>query len=464
MKNIKRFTCLLLLILSIVGTTVAQPYPRKESNILDNKKRITDANTSLYNLYSEYDFPYLIPTREDITEKLLRILNFLEKSTAAAIVNPETGKTITDYKNFPANFQLEEGDFKPYTYEWGVTYSGMMRAATVTGDKRFNEYTVKRMKLLSDALPTVKRLIEKDDKAATPFNDILKPHNLDQSGSICAAMIRANRVDKSLKLDDYIRNSIDWVFNKQFRLDDGTLARKGPYENTLWMDDMYMSIPALAEMYRTTGDERYLNDAAKQVLQFAKRLFVKERKIYMHSWTDVMEYHPKLYWGRANGWATLAMADLLEIMPANHPDRQAVLDQFKAHCEGLLELQSGKGMWHQLLDRNDSYLESSATAMFVYGFAYGINNGWLDAKAFGPATLTGWNALSDQINNMGQIENVCVGTGISYEAAYYYNRHVHVYTAHGYGPVLLAGAEVLKMLESFNVQQGTSIMFLGRKK
>ncbi len=125
--------------------------------------------------------------------------------------------------------------------------------------------------------------------------------------------------------------------------------------------------------------------------------------------------------------------------------------------------QSGEGLWHQLLDRNDSYLESSATAMFVYGFARGINRGWLDAKAYGPAALLGWNALGTQINNIGQIENVCVGTGVSYEPAYYYNRHVHPYTAHGYGPVLMAGSEMLALLDGFDIRQSTAIYFYDRK-
>ncbi len=128
-----------------------------------------------------------------------------------------------------------------------------------------------------------------------------------------------------------------------------------------------------------------------------------------------------------------------------------------------MKVQSGKGMWYQLLDRNDSYLESSCTAMFVYGFARGINKGWLDGKSFGAAAITGWNALSDQINNMGQIENVCVGTSVAFEPAYYYNRHVHPYTAHGYGPVLLAGSQMIQLVKDFKIIQESTIYFHNSK-
>jgi rhamnogalacturonyl hydrolase YesR len=179
----------------------------------------------------------------------------------------------------------------------------------------------------------------------------------------------------------------------------------------------------------------------------------------MHSYVPSIAVHPELFWGRANGWAMLALCDLLEVMPENHPKYQCVLVQYQKFCFGLLKCQGKNGMWHQLLDRSDSFLESSCTAIFVYGFARGINKGWLDNKAYGPSTLLGWNGLSEQINNMGQIENVCVGTGVSYEPAYYYYRNVHVYAAHGFGPVLMAGAEMLTLMDKFEIIQKKSILF-----
>lgn len=449
---------------AIVLAAAAQPYPREERFTLDNRKQMTDASVSLFNVHSEYDFPYRVPTREDIGEKLVRILRFLEKSTAKEIVDAQTGKPVTDMTRIPQRFAFEHTDFRPYTYEWGVTYSGMLRAAEVTGEAGFRRYVTERMRLLSDVLPTVARRLEADPGYNSPLSRVAAPHNLDQCGSLTAAMIRTARLGESgIALTPFIENSVRFITSRQHRLDDGTLARKEPYESTLWLDDLYMSVPALAEMYKTSGDEKYLDDAVRQILGFSERMFVPETGLYMHSWVDKMEYHPRLYWGRANGWATLSLCDLLDVMPTDHPQREKVLGLFRAHCIGLLARQSGGGMWYQLLDRPDSYPESSGTAIFVYGLAHGIDRGWLDAKAFGPAALLGWNALSEQINNMGQIENVCVGTGVSYEPAYYYNRLVHPYTAHGYGPVLLAGSEMIRLLDTFPTSQQTAIYFFDKK-
>ena len=118
----------------------------------------------------------------------------------------------------------------------------------------------------------------------------------------------------------------------------------------------------------------------------------------------------------------------------------------------MLPYQSGTGFWHQLLDKTDSYLETSATAIFTYCLARGINKGWINAKAYAPACLLGWNAVSTKVNPAGQVEGTCVGTGMAFDPAFYYYRPVNVFAAHGYGPVLLAGAEVINLLKQFTFE------------
>ena len=66
--------------------------------------------------------------------------------------------------------------------------------------------------------------------------------------------------------------------------------------------------------------------------------------------------------------------------------------------------------------------------------------------AYGPAAILAWNAVSTKVNSQGQVEGTCVGTGMGFDPAFYYYRPVNVYAAHGYGPVLLAGAEIINLL------------------
>ena len=165
----------------------------------------------------------------------------------------------------------------------------------------------------------------------------------------------------------------------------------------------------------------------------------------MHAWVQGMEHHPAFHWARANGWAIMAMAELLEVLPENHPQRARILALFRAHAAGLIANQGHAGLWHQLLDRRESYEETSASAMFVFAIARGINRGWLDPPAFGPAVSLGWNAVATKVNAKGQVEGTCVGTGVGWDPMFYMYRPVHLLAAHGYGPVLLAGAEMIEL-------------------
>ena len=215
------------------------------------------------------------------------------------------------------------------------------------------------------------------------------------------------------------------------------------------LDDMFMGIPPIAFYAQLRGDKRdaCLKEAVRQILQFADRMWVPEKKLFRHGWVEEMEDHPAFHWGRANGWALLTMSEVLDVLPENYPGRDKILALFRDHVRGLAACQSGEGFWHQLLDRNDSYLETSATAIYVYCFAHAINKGWIDAMAYGPVAQLGWHAVSTQINDKGQVENTCVGTGMAFDPAFYYYRPVNVYAAHGYGPVVWAGAEMIKMLK-----------------
>ena len=150
---------------------------------------------------------------------------------------------------------------------------------------------------------------------------------------------------------------------------------------------------------------------------------------------------------RANGWALLTLVELLDVLPEDHPDRAAVLDLLRAHVRGLLARQSGSGFWHQLLDRDDSYLETSATAIYAYALAHAIGRGWIDPVAYGPATLLAWHAVTTKVNAQGQVEGTCVGTGMGFDPAFYYHRPTSPFAAHGYGPVLLAGAEMARLVK-----------------
>ena len=410
----------------------------------------TDATTPLHLLKPNYPIPYGIPKPEEVVAVLNRVHGYLDSVTPIGFVNEKTGEEITDYSKIDENTILKRGDFRIVSYEWGVTYAGMLLATEATGDPRFREYTEKRLAFITSAASSFKKPTTKyaDWEARMPLRNLLAPRALDDTGAMSAAMIKAKRAGSKANLQPIIDVGLDYIMSKQYRLRDGTLARNRPQPNTVWLDDLFMGVPAIAQMGKLTGDRKYYDEACKQVLAFAKRMFNREKGVYMHGWVEGMTEHPEFRWARANGWAFMTEVELLEVLPQDHPMRPQILELLKAHAKGLASYQSGSGFWHQLLDREDSYLETSATAIYTFAFARAINRGWIDAAAYAPATLLAWNAVTTKVNEKGQVEGTCVGTGMAFDPAFYYHRPTSAYAAHGYGPVLLAGAEVLSLLKN----------------
>jgi len=147
----------------------------------------------------------------------------------------------------------------------------------------------------------------------------------------------------------------------------------------------------------------------------------------------------------------VATVELLDLMPEDHPERDAVIKILKQHAQGVATVQSGAGLWHQMLDRTDSYLETSCSAMFTYSMAKAVNRGWLSAAAYGPVAQAGWNGITTKIDETGHLTGTCIGTNYADDYVYYYHRPA-IDDIHGYGPTLLAGAEMIKLVKNDRIQ------------
>ncbi|MFD2967935.1 glycoside hydrolase family 88/105 protein [Sphingobacterium bambusae] len=439
----KRISIFSLTLLALYGCQPAQNV--KNTDTVETN----DANAPLHLLKPDYPVRYGETTIDSIKLDMDKVYGYLQRVTPAILENKGTGEELRDVEQIDTATIFRKGDFRLVSYEWGVTYGAMLRATEVTKDAKYAAYSSSRMDFILDALPKFRALEAENPGYRSPLHSVIHPEALDDAGAMCAALIKVQQAGLlKREAKAVIDNYINYIVNKEFRLKDGTLARNRPQPNTLWLDDLYMSLPALAQMGQLTGDAKYTEEAIKQFWLFTDKMFVKEKGLYRHGWVQDMDPHPAFHWARANGWALLTKVELLQVLPEQHPARAALLEQFKKHVAGLAPLQHGTGFWHQLLDKNDSYLETSATAIYAYCIAHGINAGWLDAKAYGPMVLQAWNAVHTKINADGQVEGTCVGTGMGFDPAFYYYRPVNKFAAHGYGPVLLAAAEVYALLNT----------------
>ncbi len=425
MKRISLFS--LAAVALIAGLGSCSQNSRTESQV------INDSNTPLHLLQPDYRIPYGVPDKAAVKADLDRVLAFLDEHTPAAV--NEDGRLVT-------------GSFRLASYEWGVTYSAMLRAGQTTGDSAFTDYTVSRHSFLAEQAPVWTEVLNEGGAVDPQMRQVVDPKVLDDAGAVCVSMIRNQTANPELNLRPLIDNYMDLILNREYRLADGTLARNRPLPNSVWLDDMFMGVPAIAWYGKLTGDTRYYDEALKQIRLFREKMWLPEKQLFRHGWVESMTQRPAFHWGRANGWAILTMSEVLDVLPENYPGRAELLELFREHAFGLYQLQSSEGFWHQLLDRNDSYLETSATAIYAYCFAHGINEGWLDALVYGPSVCLAWNAISTMIDEEGKVNGTCVGTGMGFDPAFYYYRPVSAYAAHGYGPVVFAGAELIELLDN----------------
>ena len=197
-------------------------------------------------------------------------------------------------------------------------------------------------------------------------------------------------------------------------------------------------------MGELTGDQQYFDFATKQVINFNNYLFNDGKELMYHNWYSDINHTGVAFWGRANGWALLAQVDLLDHLPENYSQRDTLISLLKRHILGIAKYQSSSGLWHQLLDKEDSYLETSCSAMFTYAIARAVNKGYID-KRYSSIAEKGWEGIITKIHPEGQIEGVCTGTVVSDNLVDYYNRPTPINDIHGIGTVLLAGSEVIHL-------------------
>lgn len=422
----------------------------------DTKEAGKGGNDAVLHLLApEYPVTYAVPTAEGVKAKMDTVLEYLVEATPMKIKDTKTGEELTDLSELTPNHTFD-GKYRLSCYEWGVTYSAMLAAAKATGDPRYEQYVKDRLKYMCEINPALKEAYAKHGKLHPTMLKMVDPRALDDGGAIAAAMMKASVEDSTLHLEPMIDNYMDYVLHKEHRLSDGTFARNRPQHNTMWLDDMFMGVPSLAVMGTYKNDPKYYDEATAQIKGFAKRMFVPEKKLFRHGWVESMKDHPAFFWGRANGWAILTMCEVLDQLPENHPDRPYVLDLLNQHVQGLAALQGNNGLWHQLLDRNDTYGETSATAIYVYCLAHAINKGWIDAKAYGPVAVLGWNALADHIQSDGSITGTCVGTGMGFDPAFYAYRPCSTAAGHIYGPALWAGAEMINLINNQHLKSNDS--------
>ncbi len=224
-----------------------------------------------------------------------------------------------------------------------------------------------------------------------------------------------------------------------------------------WVDAIQMGMPIFARLGVIYNDTNYFR-RMYEMYAFTKYKH-GDNGLYSrvdHLWWRDKDFDPPhkepngedCYWSRGNGWVFVALARVLTLLPNTDPHYKEYLQDFKDMADALLKIQRSDGFWNVSLHDSTDFggKETTGTSMFVYGFAWGINNMILDANKFKPAIMKGWNGLATAVHPNGFLGFV-QGTGKEPKDSQPVNfDRVPNFEDFGLGAFLLAGSELYKML------------------
>ncbi len=374
------------------------------------------------------------------------VANRVIKDATFDFVDSATGRRYAAADSAPRGAVLRlSSPYNDWRYWNGVINLAMPRVAGALEDASYFAFSAHNVTFAFDNAPYFQRRHRREDKWTYPFGQLFTMEELDDYGVEGGVTTGMLIFQKDPRWQSYIEHAAQYLATRQTRLPDSTLARNFPRRGTVWADDLFMSVYFLLNFYGRTGDAQWIQDARHQVVKFNDYLFDARADLMYHNWYADSSKHGAAFWARANGWALMAEAEVLQDQEPVQLQGDTLLVLFRRHAAGIARYQDARtGLWHQLLDKPDSYLETSASAMFTYAIAYGVEKGYL-APSYRAVAQRGWRGLVTRIRPDGQIEGTCAGTGVSDNLADYYQRPTPLNDPHGVGPVLLAGWAMLQI-------------------
>lgn len=338
---------------------------------------------------------------------------------------------------------------RKWKYEQGLMLTALYRMSIHSGNRKYFDFIRDNLDQYVEDNGSIRTYKISD------FNlDLVCP------GRALLVVYEATHQPKFRTAADTLRRQL----REQPRTHEGGFWHKKIYPYQMWLDGLYMAEPFYALYAKTFNEPEAFVDIANQFIWIAEHTRDSKTGLYYHGWDESRKERwanpqtgcsPSL-WGRAMGWYGMALVDVLDDFPADHPRREELISILKNLCSALLKYRDpATSLWYQVVDqgaRKGNYLESSASCMFVYMFTKGVNKGYLDRSFLDAAEESFSGVLKHfvTIDHDGLIDlhNTCKGAGLgnvpyrdgSFE--YYISEQQRTNDMKGIGPFLLAAIEL----------------------
>lgn len=318
----------------------------------------------------------------------------------------------SEMKRFPEPWMIEKAKKPRWGYTHGLVVKSMLEVWKHTGEESYYNYA----KIYADSL------IDKNGQIKMNYLSF----NIDNvnSGKILFDFYNETNDMRYKIAMDTLRKQM----KEQPRTSEGGFWHKKIYPNQMWLDGIFMASPYLVQYAKEFGDSTIYADVINQITLIARHTYDEKTGLYYHGWDESKEQiwanketgcSPN-FWSRSIGWYAAALVDVLDYLPDNLEGRDSVLNIVDALAQSIVNYQDKKtGVWWQVTDMGNlkgNYLESSASALFVYFLAKGINKGYLSVD-YSYAVNKGFEGIIDNFikhedDGTYTITNCCAVAGL----------------------------------------------------
>lgn len=362
---------------------------------------------------------------------------------------------LSEMYRFPEAWMLDFSKTPKWTYPTAIVLDGAEKLYAKTGKKEYYNY-------ISEF---GEKLIQEDGSIITYDLD---KYNIDMlnSGNVLLYLYEKEKKEKYLKALQTLRLQIDG----QPRTKEGSFWHKKIYPYQVWLDGLYMGMPFYThythDFVKGADASKAYDDILLQFDSVQEHLLDKKTGLLYHAWDESKKEAwadketglSQNFWGRAMGWYGMAMVDVLDYLPKDHPGRARLISYIKSYTDAIIKVQDkNSGLWYQVLNKageKGNYTEATASSMFVYTIIKSVNNGYLP-KSYKTYAKKGYDGIIKNLitvdeNGVVNLNKCCAVAGLggkpyrdgSYE--YYINEEIRSNDAKGTGPFILASLEFEK--------------------
>jgi unsaturated rhamnogalacturonyl hydrolase len=316
----------------------------------------------------------------------------------------------------------------------GALYAGMVEWAGIAGDESYYNW--------------LRGIAEKNSWTYYIHDNPLRRYHADDYcvGQMYIELYRKYKDKKMIKplrayldqiLEDPAKGDLKFVNTKEY----------WSTQRWSWCDALFMGPTVWAKMANVTHKKKYLDFMYQEYKFTTDYLYDKEEDLYFRDsnyFTRKEANGAKVFWGRGNGWVFAGLPIIIRELPSKYEHKDYFVTIFKEMAAKLASLQQPDGSWHASLLDPASYSnpEMSATTFFVFGLAWGIENGYLEKDKYLPAVVKGWKSMVSSVWPEGKVGFI---QPIGADPKAVTNEMTEVY---GVGGFLLAGTQIYKMIEN----------------